>query len=67
LRRPTGPPDINLLSSILPYTDMMVLGFKMTHVARDRLRLNTKFDTQIYRMDEHDRIMAALEEMGHWD
>lgn len=67
LRRPTGPPDINVLSSILPYTDMMILGFEMTHVVRDRLELDAQFDTQIYRIDEHDRIMAALKDMGHWD
>jgi hypothetical protein len=66
-RRVTGPSDINVLSAILPYTDMMILGFEMTHVVRDRLELDAQFDTQIYRMDEHDRILAALKEMGQWD
>jgi hypothetical protein len=63
LRRVTGPPDINLIASILPYTDIMILGPEMAHVVRDRLGLDRKFDTQIYPMDEHDRIMAALKEM----
>jgi hypothetical protein len=67
LRRVTGPPDINLIASILPYTDIMVLGPEMAHVVRDRLGLDRKFDTQIYPMDEHDRIMAALKEMDLCD
>jgi hypothetical protein len=62
LRRVTGPPDINLIASILPYTDIMILGPEMAHVVRDRLGLDRKFDTQICPMDEHDRIMAALKE-----
>ena len=67
LRRVTGPPDINLIASILPYTDIMVLGAEMAHVVRDRLGLDRKFDTQIYPMDEHDRIMATLKEMDLCD
>jgi hypothetical protein len=39
----------------------------MTHEVRDRLGLNTEFDTQIYRMEEHDRIMTAFKEMGLCD
>ena len=66
-RRVTAPPGINLIASILPYVDMMILDSEMSHVVRDRLGLNTKFDTQIYRMDEADRIMAALKEMALWD
>lgn len=66
-RRVTAPPGINLIPSILPYADMMILDSEMSHVVRDRLGLNTKFDTQIYRMDEDDRIMAALKEMALWD
>ncbi len=64
LMRVTGPPDINLLSSILPYTDIMILGPEMAHVVRERLGLDRKFDTRIYPMDEHDRIIAALKEMA---
>jgi hypothetical protein len=67
LRRVTGPPDINLTSSILPYTDIMILGPEMAHVVRDRLGFDRRFDTQIYPMDEHDRIMAALKEMDLCD
>jgi hypothetical protein len=46
---------------------MMILDSEMTLVVRDRLGLNTKFDTQIYPMDEHDRIRAALKEMALCD
>jgi hypothetical protein len=67
LRRVPAPPSINLIPAILPYTDMMILDSEMTLVVRDRLGLNTKFDTQIYRMDEHDRIVVALKEMGLCD
>ena len=59
----TGPPDINLLSSILPYTDVMILGPRMTDVVRDKLRLDATFDTEICGMDEQDRIAAAFKEM----
>jgi hypothetical protein len=67
LRSVTGPSDINLIASIFPYTDIMILGPEMAHVVRDRLGLDRKFDTQIYPMDEHDRIMAALKEMALCD
>ncbi len=63
LPRLTGPPDIAILSSILPYTDMMILGPNIAGVVRDTLKLNTKFDTEIYGMNEQDRIMAALKEL----
>jgi len=66
-RRVPVPPGINLIASILPYTDMMILDSEMTHLVRDRLGLNTEFDTQICRMEEHDRIVAALKEMGLCD
>ena len=60
----TGPADVNILSSVLPYTDTMILGRKMTDVVRDMLRLDVKFDTEIYSVDEHDLIMAALKEIA---
>ena len=55
---------LNILSSVLPYTDIMILGRKMTDVVRDMLRLGVKFDTEIYSVDEHDLIMAALKEIA---
>ena len=64
LRRVTGQADVNILSSVLPYTDIMILGRKMTNVVRDMLRLDVKFDTEIYSVDEHDLIMAALKEIA---
>ena len=63
LRRVTGPADVNILSSVLPYTDIMILGRKMTDVVRDMLKLDVKFDTEIYSVDEYDLIMAALKEI----
>lgn len=64
LRRVTGPADINIMSSILPYADIMILGRRMTEVVRDMLTLDVKFDTEIYSVDEHDLIMAALKEIA---
>jgi hypothetical protein len=64
-RRVTGPADVNILSSILPYADVMILGRKMTDVVRDRLELDLIFDTDICSADEHDLIMAALEKIAH--
>ncbi len=55
---------LNILSSVLPYADIMILGRKMTGVVRDMLRLDVEFDTEIYSVDEHDLIMAALKEIA---
>jgi hypothetical protein len=64
LRRVTGPADVNILSSILPYADIMIIGRKMTDVVRDGLELDLMFDTEIYSTDEHDLIMAVLEKIA---
>ena len=64
LRRVTGPADVNMVSSVLPYTDIMILGHKMTDVVRDGLELDHMFDTEIYSSGEHDLIMAALKEIA---
>ena len=53
-----------MVSSVLPYTDIMILGRKMTDVVRDGLELDHMFDTEIYSLDEHDLIMAALKEIA---
>ena len=67
LRRVTGPADVSIISSILPYTDIMILGRKMTDVLRDTLSLNVEFDTEVYSSDEHDLIMAAFKEIARSD
>ena len=64
LGRPTGPADVNILSYLFPYTDIVILGRKMTDAVRDRLKFDLKFDTEIYSIDEHDLIMAALNEIA---
>ncbi len=63
LKRTTAPSDIGVLSAVLPYTDMVILGPTMRDVVGNRLGLDTAFDTRIFGMDEHDGIMAALEEL----
>jgi hypothetical protein len=63
LERLTGPADVSILSTVLSYTDIAILGGKMTHVVRDSLGLDAKFDTQIFGADEHSLIMAALGDM----
>jgi hypothetical protein len=67
LKRVTGSADINALSSTLPYTDIMILGRKMTTVVRERLKLDSEFNTQVYCMDECDLIMSALKEIARRD
>jgi hypothetical protein len=62
-RRAFRPLDINILSAVLPYTDMMILGQEMTDVVRGALGLDMRFDTKICGMDEEDEIMAALKEV----
>jgi hypothetical protein len=64
VKRVTWPADVNILSSILPYTDIMILGRNMTDTVRDRLRLDLGFDTEIYSVDEQDLIMAALKDFA---
>ncbi|MDY6838340.1 MAG: hypothetical protein SWH78_10225 [Thermodesulfobacteriota bacterium] len=63
LRRATESPDISVLGALLPYTDIVILGPKMTEVVRDMLRLDARFDTEIYSMDEHDKILGRLREV----
>jgi hypothetical protein len=62
-KRVVGHADVNTLSAVLPYTDIMILGRPMTDVIRDKLGLDSKFDTAIYSKDEHDLIIGALKEM----
>lgn len=58
--RLTGASDIAVLSALLPYTDMMILGPRMTHVVRDVLKLHAAFDTEIVSINEHEQVLAAL-------
>ncbi len=64
VKRVTRHADVNILSAVLPYTDVMILGSNMTDVIRDRLGLDSKYDTEIYSAGEHDLIMAALKEIA---
>ena len=64
LGRATGHADVNVLSAVLPYTDVMILGSNMTDVIRGKLGFDSKFDTEIYGADEHDLIKAALKEIA---
>jgi len=61
LERLSGPSDIAVLSAVLPYTDIMILGPRMAHVVRDVLNLHWTFDTEILSMDEHEEALAALD------
>jgi hypothetical protein len=63
LRRATESPDISILGAFLPYTDIVMLGPKMTEVVRDMLGLDARFDTEIYSMDEHDKMLGRLREV----
>jgi hypothetical protein len=56
----TGPAAIDVISSVLPYTDIMILGLKMTEAVRDVLGLGVQYDTEIFSMDEQDVILDAL-------
>jgi hypothetical protein len=59
----TGSADVAILAAVLCYTDVVVLGREMTDVVRDRLKLDARFDTQVFSIDEHGQIMNALSEM----
>ncbi|HID28442.1 MAG TPA: hypothetical protein EYP19_00370 [Desulfobacterales bacterium] len=67
LRRVTGPADVTIISSVLPYTDIMILGRRMSDVLRDMLSLHVEFDTEVYSLDEHDLIMGAFKEIARPD
>jgi len=58
--RPTETADVGVLSTVLPYTDIMVLGPKMTTVVRDTLDLGRQYDTEIFSIEEGDLVMDAL-------
>jgi hypothetical protein len=64
LSRQTMHADVNILSAVLPYTDIMILGSRMTRIARDKLGLDAKFNTAIYSTDEHDLIMEGFREIA---
>jgi hypothetical protein len=63
----TGPADVSILSSVLCYTDIAILGREMTDVVRDGLGLDSRFDTQVFSTDEHSLTMAALRDMTRLD
>lgn len=63
LKRIIGPSDIAVLSAVLPYADIMILGPTMAKVVRNSLKLDAVFDTQIFSVQEHDAIMAALDDL----
>jgi len=63
LHRITAPSDVGILSAVLPYTDVMVLGPGMTRVVRDKLGLDRLFDTQIFSIQESDAVLSALNEI----
>lgn len=67
LQRATGHVDVNILSAVLSYTDIMILSPRMTDVIRDGLGFDVKFDAEIYSTDEHDLINAALKEIAWAD
>jgi hypothetical protein len=61
LRRSTGSSDIAVLATVLPYTDIVILGRGMTRAVRDTLDLNKTFDTKVFNLEEHEQIWEALE------
>jgi hypothetical protein len=62
--RLTAPAEVSILTSVLPYTDIMILGEGMNDVIKDKLGLDSQFDIKVYAPDEHEQILAACEEMS---
>jgi len=67
LAKMAGPAAIDVISSVLPYTDIMILGTQMTEAVRDVLGLDAQYDTEIFSMDEHDVILDALKSVPSGD
>ena len=67
LAKMAGPAAIDVISSVLPYTDIMILGPQMTEAVRDVLGLDVQYDTEIFSMDEHDIILDALKSVPSGD
>lgn len=61
-RQTIASADISILASVFPYTDIMILGPRMTAAVRDELGLDAEFDVGIYAIDEYEPIRAALQE-----
>jgi hypothetical protein len=62
--RALGTLDINIVSAVLPYTDIMILGREMADLVSGRLGLDRRFNTKICSMDA-DEIIGALEAVAH--
>jgi len=67
LAKMAGPAAIDVISSVLPYTDIMILGPRMTEAVRDVLGLDAQYDTEIFSMDEHDAVLDALRSVSCLD
>jgi hypothetical protein len=60
LPKMTRPADLTVLATVIPYADVMILGDHLARMIRDELRLGVEYDTEIYSVNEGDRLLDAL-------
>jgi hypothetical protein len=64
-RRQMPPPaGMSVLASVLPYSDIVILGRRMTEVVRGRLKLDAEFDATVLASDEQEQIAKTFDEVA---
>jgi hypothetical protein len=53
--------DIKMISTVLPYANLVVLDSTMTYLVRDKLHLHEKYNAKIYKLSEFDQPLAELQ------
>lgn len=53
--------DIRIISTVLPYANLIVLDSTMTELVRDKLRLHEKYNAKIYKLSEFDQLLVELQ------
>lgn len=53
--------DIRIISTAMPYADLLLLDTTMTDLVRDKLRLHEKYNAKIYKLSEFDQLLAELQ------
>ncbi|MDH4223955.1 MAG: hypothetical protein OEV55_10520 [candidate division Zixibacteria bacterium] len=55
--------DIAILATVLPYADFIILDKTIADLARDRLHLDKKYNTKIYKLSETDKLVLELQQI----
>jgi len=59
--------DIDMISTVLPYADLLVLDKTMADLVRDRLHLDEQYDVTVFDLSDFDELVSALEALERRD